>query len=155
MMRYSKKCEEFYLCSEVGEADVLFAETSNNRSTLYQIVIEGSGKVAKIFDSKFTVLDDKDNNFVDLREYMGHHTLFQSHTSFHIYGFNTLSSNDNWEGKSITDSFKGDEKSWLVCFKGEPVVNGVTMKTMEYAKLSGKDYSVVLNDGIIGMFTKL
>ena len=86
---------------------------------------------------------------------MGHHTLFQSHTSFHIYGFNTLSSSDNWEGKSITDSFKGDEKSWLVCFKGEPVVNGVTMKTMDYAKLSEKDYNVVLNDGIIGMFTKL
>ena len=40
-------------------------------------------------------------------------------------------------------------------FKGEPVVNGITMKTMDYAKLSEKDYNVVLNDGIIGMFTKL
>ena len=38
--------------------------------------------------------------------------------------------------------------------KGEPVVNGVTMKTMDYAKLCDKNYDVVLNNGIIGLFTK-
>ena len=44
--------------------------------------------------------------------------------------------------------------SWLICFKGEPVVNGVTMKTMDYAKLSDKEYNVTLNGGLVGIFTK-
>ena len=54
----------------------------------------------------------------------------------------------------MTHSFKGDDKSWLICFDGEPIVNGVTMKTMDYAKLSYKNYEVVLNDSLLGIFTK-
>ena len=53
-----------------------------------------------------------------------------------------------------TESFKGDDKSWLICFKGEPIINGVTMKTMDYAKLCDKEYEVVLNDALLGIFTK-
>ena len=64
MMRYIKKCEEFYLCSEVGESDLLFTEKSEERNTLYQIIVKGSGKVGKIFDDKFTLLDEKTNNLV-------------------------------------------------------------------------------------------
>ena len=154
MMRYLKKCEEFSMCSEVGESDLLFTELSEDRSTLYQIVVKGSGKIAKVFDSKFTKLDETTDNFVDLKQYKGYHTIFQSYKPFHIYGFNSLKCSDNWDGKLVTNSFKGDKKSWLICFKGEPVVNGVTMKTMDYAKLCDKNYDVVLNNGIIGLFTK-
>ena len=46
-------------------------------------------------------------------------------------------------------------KSWLICFKGEPIINGVTMKIMDYAKLSDKDYEVILNDALLGIFTKI
>lgn len=154
MMRYIKKCEEFYLCSEVGESDLIYTEKSEERNTLYQIIIKGSGKIGKIFDDKFTLLDEKTNNFVDLKQYFGHHTLFHAAADFHVYGFNRLDSNDDWDGKLVTDSFKGDEKSWLICFKGEPVINGVTMKTMDYAKLSDKEYDVTLNGGVVGIFTK-
>ena len=99
-------------------------------------------------------LKNQIDNFVDLKQYKGYHTIFQSYKSFHIYGFNSLKSSDNWDGKLVTNSFKGDNKSWIICFKGEPIVNGVTMKTMDYAKLSDKNYDVVLNNGIIGVFTK-
>ena len=78
---------------------------------------------------------------------MGTDTIFQSYTPFHIYGFNKIDNYD-WDGKLVTESFKGDDKSWLICFKGEPTINGVTMKTMDYAKLCDKDYKVVLNDAI-------
>ena len=54
----------------------------------------------------------------------------------------------------MTDSFKGDKKSWLICFKGEPVINGVTMEIMDYAKLTEKDYNIKLNGGMVGIFTK-
>ena len=153
MMRYFKKCEEFAICSEVGESNLLFPETSDERRTLYQIVVKGEGRVGKIFDNEYTKLDEKNDNFVNLKKYMGTNTIFQSYTPFHIYGFNKIDNYD-WDGKLVTQSFKGDEKSWLICFHGEPIVNGVTMKTMDYAKLSYKNYEVVLNDSLLGIFTK-
>ena len=142
MMRYFKKCEEFAICSEVGEPNLLFPETHDERRTLYQIVVKGTGKVGRIFDSEYTNLDEQNNYFVDLKKYMGTDTIFQSHTPFHIYGFNKID-NFDWDGKLVTESFKG-----------EPIINGVTMKTMDYAKLCDKEYEVVLNDALLGIFTK-
>ena len=84
---------------------------------------------------------------------MGTDTIFQSYKPFLIYGFNKIDNYD-WDGKLVTQSFEGDDKSWLICFDGEPIVNGVKMKTMDYAKLSDKDYKVVLNDALLGKFTK-
>ena len=81
--------------------------------------------------------------------------IFQSYTPFHLYGFNTLDKNQDWDGRLVKKSFRGDDKSWLICFKGEPIVNGVTMKTMDYAKLIEKDYDVILNEGMLGIFTKI
>ena len=66
MMRYFKKCEEFAICSEVGESNFLFPETSDERRTLYQIVVKGEGRVGRIFDSEYTELNEKNNNFVHL-----------------------------------------------------------------------------------------
>ena len=153
MKRFFKKCEEFSICSEFGESNCLFPETSDERRTLYQIVVKGTGRVGKIFESEYTKLDEKKYNFVNLKKYMGTDTIFQSYKPFHIYGFNKIDNYD-WDGKLVTQSFKGDDKSWLICFYGEPIVNGVTMKTMDYAKLSDKNYEVVLNDSLLGIFTK-
>ena len=50
MMRYNKKCEEFSICCEVGQAGVIVLEKSTERFTSYQIVVKGSGKMAKVFD---------------------------------------------------------------------------------------------------------
>tara|TARA_B100001093_G_scaffold366269_1_gene351035 strand:- start:871 stop:1332 length:462 start_codon:yes stop_codon:yes gene_type:complete len=153
MIRYFKKCEEFTICSEFGESNLLFTETSNERNTIYQIVVKGSGRVGKIFDSEYTRLDNN-NNFVDLKKYLGSDTVFQSYTPFHIYGFNKIDNLD-WDGKLVTESFKGDDKTWLICFKGNPIINGRELQIMDYAKLENKFYDVNLNDAIVGVFTKL
>lgn len=153
--RFFKKCEDFSICSEIGDADCIVAEHTNERRTLYQIIVYGSGKVARPFESKFKVLDSLNNNFVNLKEYLHDHTIFHSTESFHMYGFNTLSKDIDWDGKLVTESFIGDNMSWLVCFDGNPVVNGKVLHKLDYAKLSEKDYNIVLNDGILGMFTKL
>ena len=153
--RFFKKCEEFSVCSELGDSDCIVAEHTDERRTLYQIVVYGSGKVARPFESEFKVLDSSDNNFVDLKEYLHDHTIFHSTEPFHMYGFNTSEKYVDWDGRLVTESFTGDDKSWLICFNGSPVVNGKVLHKLDYAKLSEKDYNVVLNDGILGMFTKL
>jgi len=155
MVRYHRKCDEFSICCEVGEAGVIFLEDSTLRKTLYQIVLRGDGRVGKIFDNNFTKLDAKHYNFVNLKHFKGHHTIFESYTPFFIYGFNTLDLNQDWDGKLISDSFEGDDNSYLVCFKGNPVINGKKLKPIDYAKLEKKYYDVILNNSIVGIFTKL
>ena len=90
MVRYHRKCDEFSICCEVGEAGVIFLENSFLRKTLYQIVLRGDGRVGKIFDNNFTKLDVKQHNFVNLKHFKGHHTIFESYTPFFIYGFNKI-----------------------------------------------------------------
>ena len=153
--RFFKKCEDFSICSELGDSDCIVAEHTEERRTLYQIVVYGSGKVARPFESEFKVSDSSDNNFVNLKEYLHDHTIFHSTEPFHMYGFNTSEKYVDWDGRLVTESFTGDDKSWLICFNGSPVVNGKVLHKLDYAKLSEKDYNVVLNDGILGMFTKL
>ena len=90
-----------------------------------------------------------------MKHYMGQTTIFESYEPFHIYGFNTLNKNQDWDGKLIRKSFDGDDKSWLVCFDGRPVINGVELARMDYAKLENKYYDVDIKNGLVGVFTKI
>ena len=49
--RYFKKCEEFALCAEVSDGNVVEVEDASERYTLYQIVVKGSGRMGKIFEN--------------------------------------------------------------------------------------------------------
>ena len=111
--------------------------------------------MAKIFESDYILADTYKNNFLDLKKYLGHHTIFESTKSFFIYGFNTLNPQQDWDGKLISNSFDGNDKSYLVCFKGNPIINGVKLKPRDYAKLENKHYDVTSNNSMIGVFTKV
>ena len=156
MIRYFKKCEEFALCAELGEGGIVETELASERYTLYQVMVKGSGRLGKIFKEEHIVGDANNGIYLaDLREYIGHHTVYESFEPFHIYGFNTLDLRQSWDGKLISGSFDGDDKSWLVVFRGNPIINGKNLREMDYAKLENKHYDVQLNDGIVGVFTKL
>ena len=153
---YIKKCEEFSICSQVGDsAGLVFVEPAVDRMTMYQIAVKGSGRLSSIFNSEFEVGDANGINFSSMKHYMGQTTIFESYEPFHIYGFNTLNKNQDWDGKLINESFDGDDKSWLVGFNGRPVINGLELARMDYAKLENKHYDVDIKDGLVGVFTKL
>ena len=153
---YLKKCEEFSICSQVGDsAGLVFVEPAVDRMTMYQIAVKGSGRLSSIFNSEFEVGDANGINFSSMKHYMGQPTIFESYEPFHIYGFNTLNKNQDWDGKLIRKSFDGDDKSWLVCFDGRPVINGVELARMDYAKLENKYYDVDIKNGLVGVFTKI
>ena len=152
MKKYFKKCEEFTICGALGFKSEIIGETSIENQTMFQVMVRGSGRVGKAFDPNYIELVE--GQIHDVSNLVGSNRVYQPHEDFKVYGFNALNSDDKWSFKKITDSFKGDDKSWLICFKGEPIINGVTMKTMDYAKLCDKDYKVVLNDAILGIFTK-
>lgn len=156
---YLKKCEEFAICSEIGDDDgegrSIGIENAKGRYTLFQIIVRGSGRMAKVYDSNYVIGSADKNNFVDMKQYLGHHTIFESFEPFHMYGFNTLDLQQDWEGRLVDGSFNGDDKSWLVVFKGEPIINSKSLREMDYAKLENKIYDVQLNDAIVGVFTKV
>ena len=153
--RFFKKCEEFSICSEVGDAGTIYIEPADDMlMTLYQIQVKGSGRMAKIFDSNYIIGDAKTSNFGSVREFNGHNLIFESYEPFHIFGFCTLDKNQDWDGRLVRESFKGDNNSWLICFDGEPIINGSVLKPLDYAKLTDKDYNVQLNNAIVGIFTK-
>ena len=155
MIRYHKKCDDFSICCEVGDKGVIFLENAEESRTLYQIIGRGSGRMARGFDSEYLIGDSIKNNFLDLKKYMGYHTVFESTKPFFIYGFNTLDPQQDWDGKLISNSFDGNDKSYLVCFKGNPIINGVKLRPRDYAKLENKHYDVSSNNSMIGVFTKL
>ena len=153
---YLKRCEEFSICSQVGDrAGLVFVEPAVDRMTQFQIAVKGSGRWSNIFNSDFEVANANEVKFVSMKQYMGQTTIFESYEPFLMYGFNTLSKNQDWDGKLINESFDGNDKSWLVCFDGRPVINGLELARMDYAKLENKHYDVDIKDGLVGVFTKL
>jgi len=71
--------------------------------------------------------------------------------------FNTLDKSQDWTGSLVTDTFTCDnDNSYLICLDGSPTVNSTTLQKFDYDKLtSGKEYSVTLNGGVLGLFTKV
>ena len=153
MMRYFKKCEEFSICGALGTKDEIVVESAQENITQFQIIVKGNGKVAKPFESNFIKL--KNREISDVRALVGSDRIYKPFENFEIYGFNCIGEYKSWSAKKIINSFQGDDDSWLVCFDGKPIINGITLKKMNYAKLTNKMYNVNINDAIVGLFTKL
>ena len=152
--RSFKKCEEFRICCAYGDKGVVFVDEHEKNKTLYSVQVKGSGRCATIFSSDYIEGDEKQNNFGCMKQFIGKHVIFESYEPFIQYGFNTLSYDHDWDGKLVKESFDGDDRSWLICFKGNPIINGKELRVMDYAKLENKHYDVTLNDALVGVFTK-
>ncbi len=166
--RFLKKVDnEFAICAEIGEKGCIHVEYHNLRYTLYQYTVYGGGKYGVITDSgvKFEEHDPNmsdDSSFytkkiLSTKEAIGKNTLFVADEDFHIIGFGSLDMNVDWDGKLVTESFVCDnDSSWIICFDGRPIVNEKELARYDYAKLEqGKEYGIIINDGALGVFTKL
>ena len=153
--RLIKKCEEFYICAEYGDKDAIGIEYTG-RLTMYQYIISGSTSFNLVDGDKLIQeIYTRDDELIDVKKYLNDRLLVVAEEDLFMVGFNTLDRNVNWDGKLLKDNFTGNDKSWLVCFGGYPIVNGQELKRWDYAKLENKEYEVNIKDGVIGMFTKL
>ncbi len=147
--RFFKKCEDFSICGAIADEGDYVVE---DNSTIFQILVKGSGRVGVPFSDESTPLNSKDILF-DIKKYRGKYKIYQSYDTSHCIGFNSLKPEIDWDAQLITESFVGNDMSYLICFDGNPTVNGKQMQRWDYAKLSDKEYSVD-NDGILVMFTR-
>ena len=153
--RLIKKCEEFYICAEYGDKDAVGVEYSG-RFTMYQYIISGTTSFNLIDGDKLIQERySRENELIDVKKYLNDRLLVIAEEDIFMVGFNTLDRNVDWNGKLVKDNFIGDDKSWLICFDGYPIVNDQELKRWDYAKLENKEYNVIINDGLVGVFTKL
>ena len=153
--KFIRKCEEFILCGGYGDANGIFTDGFPDNKAIYHIIVKGSVKMGRPFESEFVSLDADSNNFADVRDYLYSQRVYTSSSPYLMYGFNPINVREFWEAKLVKESFEGDDKSWLICFTGKPVINGVSVKPMDYAKLDNKSYDIILNNAVVGVFTKL
>ena len=153
MKRFFKKCENFSICSEIAESGEYFVDGYPDNITIYHICIKGSAMMAKPFDNNIDIIPNRE--IFDTKKYLYENRLYHCKEDVYMFGFNPLTPDQDWDGKLIKESFMGDNKSWLICFDGNPIINGVKLKFMDYTQLKNKYYDVELNDAIVGIFTKL
>ena len=161
--RFFKKCKDFSICAEIGEAGFVGIEHSEQRRTLYQYILRGAVSFSTLNDDglsrrKVFKYDDSTRyTLTDTREFLNDIVVMRAEDDFSIIGFNTFAKNVDWDGKIVTESFVCDNHtSYLICLDGNPVVNDVELRQYDYSKLvKGKEYNISANDGVIGMFTKL
>ena len=123
---------------------------------MYQYIVSGSATFNLIEgDRLIQETYTRDNELVDVKKYLNDRLLVVAEEDLFMVGFNTLDRNVDWNGKLVKSNFIGNDKSWLVCFDGQPIVNGQELNRWDYAKLENKEYEVNINDGVIGVFKKL
>ena len=155
--KYYKKCGDFIICGYEADKGSIGNEYGGNRTTLYQIVVIGSGKIAKLFDSNVKDLSVSGGRLVDLKDLLGKDVVFQFTEDTEVFGFNTLDVKQDWNAQLITDTFTASsDDSWIVCFDGKSSINDKDFEKYDYSKVTkGTEYKVTLNNGILVLFTKV
>lgn len=152
---FVKKCEDFYICTEMGEKGAFGYEFVEDRKTMYQYIIKGKISLISISEDDLTrQVCNSDDGLIDVKKYRHSPLCCRADDDFYMVGFNTLHKNIDWEGEIKKKSFIGNDDSWLIVFDGYPSINGKNLKRFDYAKLESKKYNVTLNDGVIAVFTK-
>ena len=155
--KYYKKCGDFIICGYEAEKGSIGNEYGGYRTTLYQIIVKGSGKIAKLFDSNVKDLSVSSGRLVDLKDLLGKDVIFQFTEDTEVFGFNTLDVTQDWNAELITDTFTASsDDSWIICFDGKSSINDKDFEKYDYSKVTkGTEYKITLNNGILVLFTKV
>lgn len=156
--RFHRICEDFTLCVNIGEKGYVLAEHPDERYTIFYYALYGSGKIGKIFESDYILIESK--KLTDVREYINSEVIFHAHEDFCLIGFNTMDKNTNWNPKILDKNIKivkEDRKSILICLDGNMIVNDKKFKRYNYASLVvGKEYNIEIDqDSMAVIFTQI
>ena len=162
MRRATRHCEDFCLCIMVGKKGEVVAENPDDRFTLYQYNIYGGGKAGVMFEEGY--IESQVGVLMDLRQHVRKKVIFEATEDFFTIGFNTFDKDQNWEGRLVKENETTldlnyirelEKETFLICFDGKPIVNNKKMKRYDYARIDlSRDYDIILNNGVLGLFYK-
>lgn len=146
--RFHRKCDEFSLCVNIGEAEYVIAEHSNERYCVFYYVIKGRGKIGKLFDANYILAEPK--KMYDVQSLMNDSIAFQALEDFHLIGFNTLDKSIKWGCKELDENNKtinlSLENNILLCLNGTMKINNKSIKRYDYVSLeSNVTYNIDIN----------
>ena len=147
--------EDFALCNLKIDKDWVGVHPANDNKGLYYYLYSGSPKIGVAFET--TTLNLNQKELFSSKSHIGKSLILEASSACDLLIFNTLNTTQDWNGSLVTNTFTCDnENSYLICLDGTPTVNSTTMQKFDYSKLtSGKEYSVTLNGGVLGLFTKI
>lgn len=147
--------DDFSLCNiKIGSGWVGIHPTIENHG-LYYYLYSGSPKIGVAFES--TLIDIKENTLVSTKEYLDKSLLIETNNDCNLLIFNAVDKTQDWNGSLVTSTFTcNSDNSYLICIDGAPSVNSTTLQKFDYDKLTkGNNYTVSLNGGVLGLFTKV
>ena len=147
--------EDFALCNLKIDKDWVGVHPANDNKGLYYYLYSGSPKIGVAFET--TTLNLNQKELFSSKSHIGKSLILEASSACDLLIFNTLDTSQDWNGSLVTSTFTCDNaNSYLICLDGTPTVNSTTMQKFDYSKLtSGKQYSVTLNGGVLGLFTKV
>ena len=153
--RYLKKFDSWMACAYKADKGTSGYEYPHERYVIYHYVFFGSAKIAKPFSDDVTVIK-ANGKLIDVKKYYKEHNVFQFLEDTSMWGFNKLSDSDDWDGKLVTENkIIPKSESVLVCLDGSPIVNEITLTRYDFDELSiGKEYDIMLNNGVLALFTR-
>ena len=154
--RYMKRFDSWMSCAYKADEGTAGYEFPDERGVIYQYVYYGSAKIAKPFSDDVTIIK-ANGKLIDVKKFYRQHNVFHFVENTSMWGFNTLNDDDDWDGKLVVeDKIKVDSESVLICLDGHPIVNDIELKKYDYDELLiGKEYDILLNSGVLALFTKL
>ena len=147
--------DDFALCNIKVDSGWVGVHPVIENYGLYYFVYSGSPKIGVAFET--TTFNISQKKLFSSKSYLDKSLILEASDDCDILIFNTLDKSQDWTGSLVTDTFTCDNaNSYLICLDGSPKVNSTTMQKFDYSKLtSGKEYSVTLNGGVLGLFTKV
>lgn len=156
--RFYRNYEEFSLCVNIGDAEYVLAEHPNERYTSFYYGVCGSGKIGRMFESDYLLIESK--KITDVQDYLHSAVIFQSEEDFHLIGFNTPNKAIKWNAELLEnkkDNLEVKRKTILLCFDGNFSINGKIFKRYDYSIVEpSKEYifDYASDDAAIGLFTQ-
>ena len=149
------KLDDFALCNIKLDSGWVGVHPKIDNYGLYYYLYDGSPKLGVAFET--TLINLTKGALTSTKNYLDKSLLLETSDSCDMFIFNTIDKTQDWTGSLVTKTFDCDNSnSYLICIDGTPTVNSTTLQKYDYSKLeSGKKYSVTLNGGVLGLFTKL
>ena len=149
------KLDDFALCNIKVDSGWVGVHPVIENYGLYYFVYSGSPKIGVAFET--TTFNISQKKLFSSKSYLDKSLILEASDSCDMFIFNTIDKTQDWTGSLVTSTFTCDNaNSYLICIDGSPKVNSTTMQKFDYSKLtSGKEYSVTLNGGVLGLFTKV
>jgi len=152
--------DDFALCNlKLDKGWIGIHEVDENKG-LYYYLYSGSPKVGIAFEN--TMINLTKGALTSTKQHLDKSIILEATDDCDMIIFNTIEKSQDWSGSLITSkeqfyTFTCDNaNSYLICLDGAPIVNSKNLQKFDYSKLTlGKEYTVTLNNGVLGLFTKL